>query len=63
MEKRNKTLWNISLCTLLIVVVVLGLHSTNIFTLPDMLVRFIGIIGMAALFLVGYSFIKIITHK
>ena len=63
MEKRDKTLWNISLCALVIAVVVLGLHGTDVITLPDMLIRFIGIIGMAALFLVGYSFVKMRIHK
>ena len=63
MKDKNDTLWLVCLIVLVIGFIILGLYSTDIIGLPDIVVRIIGILTMAALFGFAYSSMKKMMRK
>ena len=63
MKDKNDTLWLVCLIVLVIGFIILGLYSTDIIGLPDIVVRIIGILTMAVLFGFAYSSMKKMMRK
>lgn len=58
MKDKNNTLSLVCLIVLLVGLIILGLYSTDVIGLPDIVVRIIGILIMAVLFGFAYSSMK-----
>ena len=58
MKDKNNTLWLLCLIVLVVGCIILGLYSTDVIGLPDIVVRIIGILIMAVLFGFAYSSMK-----
>ena len=58
MKDKNNTLWLVCLILLVVGFIILGLYSTGVIGLPDIVVRIIGILIMAVLFGFAYSSMK-----
>lgn len=58
MKDKNNALWLVCLIILVVGFIILGLYSTEVIGLPDIVVRIIGILIMAVLFGFAYSSMK-----
>ena len=58
MKDKNNILWLVCLILLVVGFIILGLYSTEVIGLADIVVRIIGILIMAVLFGFAYSSMK-----
>ena len=63
MKDKNKTLWLVCLIVLVVGTIILGLYSTDVIGLPDIVVRIMGILMMAVLVGFAYTSMKKMKRK
>ena len=63
MKDKNNTLWLVCLIVLVVGSIILGLYSTDVIGLPDIVVRIIGILMMAVLVGFAYTSMKKMKRK
>ena len=62
-NKRTKALWTTCLIIVIIAAIVTLNHLFDIITLPDILIRIVGVLNICALIGLGYSYFKAMKEK